>query len=76
MNYFKSYVENYGLKLIEFEKSPNEQACIDQLKDLQADVGVVCSYNNLLSKEFLETTKMGYINCHPSLLPEYRGPAQ
>ena len=72
-SYFKNFTQTKGLNLIEFEKSPNEKKCIDKIKKLNADIGVVCSYNNLLSKEFLSTTKLGYINSHPSLLPYYRG---
>ena len=74
-NFFKNFVSQYGLEFIEFEKSQNEKECIEKIKSLNADIGVVCSYNKLFSKEFLSTTKMGYINCHPSLLPYYRGAA-
>ncbi len=73
-SFFKKIVLDKNLNFIEFEKSPNDNDCLEKIKALEADVGVVCSYNNLLSKEFLNTTKMGYINCHPSLLPDYRGP--
>lgn len=71
--YFKNFVQSRGLNLIEFEKSANDKKCVEKIKKLNADIGVVCSYNNLLSKEFLSSTKMGYINSHPSLLPYYRG---
>ena len=43
------------------------------VKKLNADIGVVCSFNKKLPKEFLSTTKDGFLNCHPSLLPYYRG---
>ena len=72
-NFFKSFILSKGLNLVEFENSPNDKDCIDKIKDLNADIGVVCSYNCLLSEKFLKTTKMGYINCHPSILPDYRG---
>jgi len=73
--FFKEFVKNFNLNLIDFEKSPNEKACLDKIKALEADVGVICSYNSRLSKDFIKTTKMGYINSHPSLLPRYRGGA-
>ena len=72
-DYFKSFVTAKGLNLIEFENSPNDKDCLDKISKLNTDIGVVCSYNYLLSQDFLNTTKMGYINCHPSLLPDYRG---
>lgn len=74
-SYFKQFVELRNLNLIDFESSCNEASCIEKIKALDADIGVVCSYNYKLSKEFLKTTKMGYINSHPSLLPNYRGAA-
>ena len=72
-NFFKEFVLSKNLNFIEFENSPNEKGCIEKIKELNADVGVVCSYNYKLSAEFLKTTKMGYINSHPSKLPDYRG---
>lgn len=74
-NYFKEFAKYRNLNLIEFENSCNEYDCIKQIEELKADIGVVCSYNYKLSKEFLATTKMGYINSHPSKLPHYRGAA-
>ncbi len=73
--FFKKYVEELNLNFIEYENSPNDKDCLDKIKSLNADIGVICSYNYLLKKDFIETTKMGYINCHPSLLPDYRGAA-
>lgn len=72
-NFFKKFVLNKGLNFLEFEKTPNEQSYIEKIKELNADVGVVCSYNSLFSKDFLNSTKLGYINSHPSILPNYRG---
>lgn len=71
---FKNFAIEKGLNFIDFNQTPNEAQYIEKLKALDADIGVVCSYNIKLSKEFLNTTKMGYLNCHPSLLPDYRGP--
>ena len=73
--FFKQYVLSNNLNLIDFEESCNEKECIEKIKELDADIGVVCSYNYKLSCEFLETTKMGFINSHPSKLPDYRGAA-
>lgn len=69
----KTFAQSLGVEVFEFDESPNEPVFVEKIKALEADVGVVCSYDKLLSKEFLQTTKEGYINCHPSLLPEYRG---
>ena len=70
---FTEYCKNKNLNIINFEKTPNEIETIEKIKELKADIGIVCSYNFKLSKEFLSSTSLGYINCHPSLLPKYRG---
>ena len=46
---------------------------IKEVKKLKADIGVVCSFNKKLPKELLAVTADGFLNCHPSLLPYYRG---
>lgn len=70
---FKNFVKSKNLNLIEFNESPNEIECIQKIKELNPDIGVVCSYNHKLSNDFIKSARMGYINCHPSLLPDYRG---
>ena len=46
---------------------------LNKVRELQPDVAIVCSFNFLLPKELYEIPKFGTINCHPSLLPDYRG---
>lgn len=46
-----------------------------ELKGLQADIAVVCSYGQILKKEILESPRLGCLNIHGSLLPRHRGAA-
>ena len=46
--FFREFVLNKNLNFLEFENSPNEKEYIEKLKALDADIGVVCCYNNLL----------------------------
>lgn len=39
------------------------------------DLGVVAAYGKILSDQLLAIPRLGMINVHPSLLPEYRGAA-
>jgi methionyl-tRNA formyltransferase len=48
---------------------------IAALRDLGADIFVVVAYGQILSQEILDSPKLGCINVHGSLLPEYRGAA-
>ena len=72
-SFFKGFVEYKNVKLEDFEKDVNEKSFVEKIKSYGADIGVVCSYDLKLKKEFLATTRLGYLNCHPSMLPNYRG---
>ncbi len=37
------------------------------------DFGIVASFGKILPKEYLEIPRRGFLNAHPSLLPELRG---
>lgn len=62
------------LKILE-PSSINEPASIAELRQLQADLFVVCDYGQILKREALATARWGGINLHASLLPRYRGAA-
>lgn len=47
----------------------------DQVRALEADVGVVVAFGQLLPLELLEATRHGFLNLHFSLLPRWRGAA-
>jgi len=60
-----------GLNLLQPEKL--EAADAAHLVSLQADLGVVMAYGQLLKEDFLSATRLGFVNFHGSLLPELRG---
>ena len=43
------------------------------MKALEVDAAVVCSFNYKIPKILLESTKDGFLNVHPSMLPKYKG---
>ena len=45
------------------------------LKELEADIGIVVAYGQIIPKEYLSLVKKGFINIHASLLPKWRGAA-
>jgi methionyl-tRNA formyltransferase len=65
--------QNLGLEIINFNISLNDKGFLQRIKNLKADLGVVASFNKKLPKELLQLTKDGFINLHPSKLPDYRG---
>ena len=52
-----------------------DKALIERLKSEKADFFVVVAYGKILPKEVLDIPRLGCINIHASLLPEYRGAA-
>lgn len=52
-----------------------DRAILEQLKATEADAFVVVAYGQILSEEILAMPKLGCINVHGSLLPQYRGAA-
>lgn len=69
----RSYADAYKIPLVEYEKSLDEIEFLHKVRQLDADLAIVCSYNKKFPPEFLKTTKYGFVNCHPSYLPNYRG---
>ena len=68
----KTLSDYFKIPLFEYDKI-SDPKFLKSLKKLNADIGVVCSFNKKLPPEFLKTTRDGFLNCHPSLLPYYRG---
>lgn len=69
---FKSFIMNRGLNYIDYDEL-DEPQLIDKIKALDVDIAVVCSFNYKIPKVLLNSTKDGFINVHPSMLPKYRG---
>ena len=44
-------------------------------KELHAELVIVIAYGQIIPKNFLNTSKFGFINIHASLLPKWRGAA-
>jgi methionyl-tRNA formyltransferase len=53
----------------------NSDEARQKLRELNADLLVVCDYGEILKSPTLEVSKLGGINLHGSLLPKYRGAA-
>lgn len=71
-NDFKRFIQSRGLNYIDFDEL-DEPQLIQTIKELDVDAAVVCSYNYKIPKVLLESTRDGFINVHPSMLPKYRG---
>lgn len=70
---FRQFVKQRNLNFIEYD-SLDDIFFINKIRDLKADIAVVCSFNYKIPKILIDSVKDGFINVHPSLLPHYRGP--
>jgi len=52
-----------------------DEGFLQQLRRLEADLGVVAAYGKMLTDAVLATPRLGLINVHASLLPRHRGAA-
>lgn len=68
-----NFAKSLKLPLITYERRLDEIDFIHKIRQLDADIAVVCSFNKKLPPELLKSVKGGFVNCHPSLLPDYRG---
>lgn len=71
----KEYALEKNLKIYQPEKITNNTEFKNEIKELNPDIVCVVAYGVILPKSFLKIPALGCINVHPSMLPNYRGPA-
>ncbi|MBD2567611.1 methionyl-tRNA formyltransferase [Anabaena lutea] len=71
----KALATAHNLSVWQPEKVKKDVETLSQLQQLEADVFVVVAYGQILSKKILKMPKLGCINVHGSILPQYRGAA-
>lgn len=62
-----------NLPFITVGKRLKDRALIDEFKKYNPDIMIIAAYSKLIPPEIYTIPKHGTINCHPSLLPDYRG---
>jgi methionyl-tRNA formyltransferase len=70
----KSAALERGLRVLQPERLRDE-AALESLRKLGAELHVVVAYGKILSREALAIPARGTLNVHASLLPRYRGAA-
>ena len=71
----KEFAIQKGLKIYQPTKIKNNEEIIEEIKELNPDVICVVAYGKILPKEIISIPRLGCINVHASLLPQYRGAA-
>jgi len=71
----KAFATDNHIPVWQPERVKKDVETLTQLKQIEADVFVVIAYGQILSKKILDMPKLGCINVHGSILPQYRGAA-
>ena len=71
----KQFAEEKGIKVLQPLKVRNNTEFIEEIKNINPDIICVVAYGKILPKELLDVPKLGCVNVHGSLLPQYRGAA-
>lgn len=75
MTYSQSETVAHNLPVWQPERIKRDQETLNKLKQLDADAFVVVAYGQILSQKILDMPKLGSVNVHGSILPQYRGAA-
>ncbi len=70
----KAWASEHGIETIQPLKL-NDGAFEAWLRERNPDVCALVAYGRILKQPILDVPKHGYINMHPSRLPQYRGPS-
>lgn len=71
----KKVALEHDLTIWQPKRLKKHREILDKLQATDADAFVVVAYGQILSSEILAMPKLGCINVHGSLLPQYRGAA-
>jgi len=70
----KVAAQEKGVQVFQFASLKSAEA-IQQMKALNADIGIMAFVLQFAPQDFVRVPKHGTIQYHPSLLPKYRGPS-
>lgn len=72
-NALSQVADHMGVPLLRLARV-NEYDSLASLRRLGADLMLVASFDQILREKALAVPRLGWVNVHPSLLPQYRGP--
>lgn len=69
----KEWAEKRGLPVYQPQRIRGDIHFIEKIAGMAPDLVVTAAFGQILPKDFLDIPRLGCINVHASLLPEYRG---
>ncbi len=74
-DFMKAWAEANGVRFAASQSLAGEADLMAELKDFSADFLITFSFGQILKRAALDLARTPALNIHPSLLPQYRGPA-
>ncbi len=71
----KKIALEHNIVVLQPKRVKKSTEALNYLRNTQADAFVVVAYGQILSREIIQMPKLGCINVHGSILPQYRGAA-
>ena len=68
-----AYAQAKNIPCIFFQKSPDEPEFLQAFSTFAPDIAFVCGFDKLIPPQLRALPRLGFINFHPSVLPDYRG---
>ena len=69
----KIYSEKNSLEVYQPENLKKSNETIGMIKEREADLLLVVAYGQIIPKDILDIPRLGSVNVHASILPEWRG---
>ena len=69
----KVYSEKNSLEIYQPENLKKSNETIEMIKEREADLLLVVAYGQIIPKDILDIPRLGSVNVHASILPEWRG---
>ena len=69
----KVYSEKNSLEVYQPENLKKSNETIGMIKEREADLLLVVAYGQIIPKDILDIPRLGSVNVHASILPEWRG---
>lgn len=71
----KELATEQNIRVLQPKRIKKDTSTLQQLREINADAFVVTAYGQILSEEVLSIPRLGCVNVHGSILPQYRGAA-
>lgn len=68
----EEFAHSLNLSVLRY-KNVNSKEFLKLVKDLEPDLNISMSFDQIIKRNLLESAPLGFINCHTGQLPYYRG---